>query len=517
MPLLPAAARGADAASGAQLVAAAARNGLTPAVLAQRLREDRTLWLDRCGVLFFADEVPAPPQDADPPAVVDAAVAWPTSIAPAEALTLHSRPGAQRTLLLDFDGDQVSGTGWNSTYGVATIDAPAFTLDADPSFSEAERVVIIEVWRRVAQDYAPFDVDVTTAQPEDPGVLTRSAATDQAFGTRVLITPEATTQSRCTCGGRAYIGVFDLAGSHDFYQPAWVYPQTLGQNAKYIADAASHEAGHTLGLSHDGTPTSGYSSGSGGWGPIMGAPYGQAVTQWSPGSYPGADNTEDDLAVIAANGAPMMGDDQAGTPTMLAATASATGLLGTADDVDRFSVSVAAGSLAVEATPFWPGPNLDLGLTITDPAGTVIATEAPAFDAAAPAASLRASLTVSVPAGTYTIALEGTGNGIAGSAGASDDGSLGWYSLAVRAQAPGSPSPSPSPSAPTPAASASTSGSPSPSGPPPTTPPTTPPPTTPPPTTPPPTSPPPTTQATPDPTPPPSTPDPAPTTWTGSP
>jgi hypothetical protein len=42
------------------------------------------------------------------------------------------------------------------------------------------------IWRNVAEDFAPWDVDVTT---EDPGVegLRRSGSTDLAFGIRVAI------------------------------------------------------------------------------------------------------------------------------------------------------------------------------------------------------------------------------------------------------------------------------------------------------------------------------------------
>ncbi len=173
-------------------------------------------------------------------------------MAPADAFVLHSRPGSQRVLYLDFDGHVISGTAWNSLYAQDTWTAPAFSTDADPTtFSDAERAVVIDVWRRVAQDYAPFDVDVTT---QDPGqdAITRSGSTDALFGTRVLISPDA-TQTQCGCGGRAYVDVVDRTSNHAYYQPAWVYPQALSNSSKYIAEAASHEAGHNFGLSHDGT------------------------------------------------------------------------------------------------------------------------------------------------------------------------------------------------------------------------------------------------------------------------
>ena len=59
-----------------------------------------------------------------------------------------------------------------------------------------------------------------------------------------------------------------LAG--DFHRLAFAFADNLYGSAKYIADAASHEVGHTLGLHHDGTSTTGYYRGQGSWAPIMG-------------------------------------------------------------------------------------------------------------------------------------------------------------------------------------------------------------------------------------------------------
>jgi hypothetical protein len=111
-------------------------------------------------------------------------------------------------------------------------------------------------------------VQVTT---EDPGVegLVRSGDSDLSFGTRVCIggsssdwwvlphidgghgqhgpaasiCPQLSRASpRCCCrfgggaGGVAYVGIYSLSGtgtlSNTYYQPAFVFPNDLGSNAK---------------------------------------------------------------------------------------------------------------------------------------------------------------------------------------------------------------------------------------------------------------------------------------------
>ena len=206
----------------------------------------------------------------------------------------------------------------------------------------------------------------------------------------MLISPDS-TQTQCSCGGRAYIDVVDRTSNHAYYQPAWVYPQALSNASKYIAEAASHEAGHNFGLSHDGTQTASYFGGSGGWGPIMGSPYSQAVTQWNKGTYPGANNMEDDLVVIAGNGAPLAADEPAAA-TALALPGSATGLVNGTLDVDEFALTAPTGTLTVTVAPHWPGPNLDAAVTLRDSTGSVVATAGPAYDSTKVQASLGATV-----------------------------------------------------------------------------------------------------------------------------
>ncbi len=116
--------------------------------------------------------------------------------------------------------------------------------------------------------------------------------------------------------------MFDTTNSAS-YQPAWIFPQSLGNDRKSIAEAVSHEVGHTLGLTHDGVNgRTSYYGGHATWAPIMGVGYSRPITQWSEGDYKGANNDQDDLSVIVDNGLPVRTDEEpSGTPyPMTAAT-----------------------------------------------------------------------------------------------------------------------------------------------------------------------------------------------------
>ena len=140
--------------------------------------------------------------------------------------SLHSDPGAQRTLFIDFDGATISGTYWN--YGIGDFEVPPFSLDEDRStFNNDERSYILEVWMRVAEDYAPFGIDVTT---EDPGFggINRSGSGDQEYGTRAVISQGHEIADSCGCSGIAYVGVTNSTSNHDKYQPAFAFPGDYG-------------------------------------------------------------------------------------------------------------------------------------------------------------------------------------------------------------------------------------------------------------------------------------------------
>ncbi len=83
----------------------------------------------------------------------------------------HSNPSFPKKLYLDFNGHIATGTNWNNqnytgTYNTgATLTTPAYSADADrTTFNASELAQIQQVWARVSEDYAPFQIDVTTEE-----------------------------------------------------------------------------------------------------------------------------------------------------------------------------------------------------------------------------------------------------------------------------------------------------------------------------------------------------------------
>lgn len=123
----------------------------------------------------------------------------------------HSKPGAARVIYLDYDGHATPST---SAWG--SLSAAAFDIDSNPSaFGPSEVEVITTSWGRVAEDFAPFDVDVTT---EEPNPYTSTVL-------RVVITLSRQTNLAympfgATAGGVAFLGAL-------YTEPCWVYYDNL--------------------------------------------------------------------------------------------------------------------------------------------------------------------------------------------------------------------------------------------------------------------------------------------------
>ena len=428
---------------GADLPKAAAKIERSPAEFRALLRSDPTMRVDECGQTFVVEPAMTSAEKAAAASADDTPVASPTLSTSGDAFALNSRPGSLRTIYLDFDGQEVVGTMWNDVH--ADVVAPPYDTDGNPAFSTAERAAISSIWLRVAEDYAPFDVNVTT---QDPGqdALTRNDMTDELYGTRALITMDAVLYAdQCGtggCGGIAAVGVFDLPSSHDYYQPALVFQRGLGgasATAKTIAEAVSHEVGHNLGLSHDGHGPDDYYLGQGVWAPIMGVGYYRPLTQWSKGEYAQATRQEDDLVIIASHGPSLLVDDHAnsatGATTLAYAGPAVDGLIGTRTDTDwfTFTVPTGAGATAVRVTPQTVGGDLDASVTVYDGAGSLVMAANPSVASTDwdQITGLAATLVSTLAPGTYRARVDGVGYGSVATTGYTDYASLGRYTISA--------------------------------------------------------------------------------------
>ncbi len=302
----------------------------------------------------------------------------------------HSNPGAAATLYLDFDGDTT--TTWGSYSNIVT---PAFSIDSDPNFSSTELTRMSDIWARVSEDYAPFNIDVTT---ENPGSFNNKQAL------RVDIGGDGAWLGSAA-GGVAYTYTF----TNSIINTVYVFPQMLGNGtAKYVADAASHEAGHAFGLEHQSTwsgstKTAEYNPGGSGWAPLMGNSYSQALSTWYNGIN-ASHTAQDDMSIIASsmNGFGYRADDHGDTDTTGDAltiasngtTISGSGIIEQPSDIDDFDFTSGAGPLSITVNVASLGANLDSVLSLFDDSGNLIVT-------ANPSNSLNATISTSVNAGNY--------------------------------------------------------------------------------------------------------------------
>lgn len=342
---------------------------------------------------------------------------------------LNSRPTtSNQVIYLDFDGHVATGTSWNS----------GNTINALPSTMNANN--IISIWKRVMEDFIPFDVNVTT----DSTRFNLAAANKRM---RVVITPTSAWYG--SAGGVAYLYSFTWGGTPG--TPCWVFENQLGNNPKYIAEAASHEAGHTLSLRHQSTysltptctKTAEYNPGQGtgvtGWAPIMGVGYYKNVTTWFNGTSALNCNTiqydhgSTLPGITSSSYLSFFPDDvgdtyNTGKTINLNVTAMVdSGLISTPTDVDVYRFSVCNNRyISINVRPWafdtvsFDAANLDISLKVWNAAtNSVIASSAPIN-------KLNALVGVSLTPGSYYFTVDGDG-----SANYSDYGSLGRYYIYI--------------------------------------------------------------------------------------
>jgi hypothetical protein len=340
---------------------------------------------------------------------------------------LSSLPGARASLWLNFGGDFTAQWG-----GYSNITTPAYDIDGDPNtFSSQEIANMNKIWQYVAEDYAPFNINVTTIKPA-------------AFGNGITQQVDIGGNGAWTggnYGGISYIGGFTNSASNI----SFVFPNNLGNGTpKYVGDASSHEAGHGFGLQHqslydaNGNKIAEYYSGPGdGTAPIMGNSYHSPLSRWWKGTSSIGPNTiQDDMAVIAnaTNGFGYRDDSTGNTLatanqlTVSGSQVSGSGVLISTTDTDFWSFSTLAGQITLNVNVASGVNNLVAKLVLEDASGNVVAT-ADANN------GYNASLTTTVGAGTYYVVAESHGG----------YGDVGQYSISGTIN-PTNPTP---PSAPT--------------------------------------------------------------------
>lgn len=426
MTILPAAPAGA-AATGACEANATSLSAVTS--LAGKMPADKTMKQDTCGNVFVKEGAPR----LGPAAVTQLRTV--TAPAPLQnTFELESLPGSEHTIYLDFNGVTLSGTAFNDNFGLPVVAATPFSLSApaDTNFTDTELTAIQRAWKVVSEDFAPFNVNVTTREPRTDA-LSRSSAADNTWGVTVVATTGGgPLQTACQCGGLAYLNsVAETGALREDHQPGFVFGALTPEG---VGEAISHEAGHMFGLFHDGTATKTYYDGSQPWAPIMGTGSGQPVTQWSAGEYDGANNTQDDVAIIAQNAGFRVDDhgNDALSASPLHTNASQAGVISTRTDIDAFSFT-AAGQVTIQVTVLNQKADLDVELQIIDSKGrTVAQVEGSTHRASRTAANgLGATWTaqLSQTAKRYTVLIDGVGTSATGAGGYSDYASLGQFNV----------------------------------------------------------------------------------------
>jgi len=317
----------------------------------------------------------------------------------------ESKAGAPAVIYCNFEGEVVNQALWSTS-----------TINAAPSGLSSGEVA--EILKLVAEDYAPFDVNVTND---------RSVYDSTPSNKRVMCISTPTDTASPGSGGVAFLDTFvdDLV--------CWDF--------NLSGDTISHEVGHTLNLDHHGDSSQnapeyhdGHASESRDWGPIMGSAFEASMVQWSDGNYSFATNgNQDDLDLITNYGLSYRADDY-GNDSATGEDVSISNMLVTRNgiierstDIDVFNVTYSSlGKVQVAGTSREGAQsNLDVNMSILDSDGIIFYTQTSDT-------SDDAITELILEPGSYQIRLQGDSSGNPNgnpATGWSSYGSLGQYQL----------------------------------------------------------------------------------------
>lgn len=330
---------------------------------------------------------------------------------------LQSLPGSSAVVYLDFDGEKVSNTQWNQTKlaGGKTIDAKK------QNYTSAD---IKNIWKEVSEDFMPFTINVTT----DRSVYNSAPQNSRMM---CIFTSSWEWYLSRRIGGVAKLNSFD----NNRNDPCWVF----NYGVRIAAITASHEVGHTLGLSHDGRKASGsstaetYYNGHNNWGTIMGGAKTRTIAQWSKGEYNRANNQQNDLAQIVTNKNVNYKEDdhsnaRSGATNIIVETngnildAKNDGVIERNNDKDYFKFVTGEGQVKIEVKPASYATNLNVQCKLLDANGNQV-------DVSSPGNSFAGTMTNNLKAGTYYVEIDGVGDGSNATVGFTGYSSLGYYSI----------------------------------------------------------------------------------------
>jgi len=263
----------------------------------------------------------------------------------AETEPWHSNPAADHQIYLDFDGHFQSE--W-ATY--KNIETPEFSRSWEfPLFFETT-----SIFEQVADDFAPFNIDVTT---ESPGQLTDNVLHVVVGGDGIWFEE-----------GSSGASVLNSFSNTELSNVVFVFGDRSPTHA--IANAVSYHAGRAFGLLPQASPTTEeiFHPGETDWTPIMGRLTDSGRTTWHDGPVRSPDGariayaSQDDMKIIASgkNGFGFRSDDHANTPECATpihipvfdqftdALKLADGILTSHSDVDWFSFVWNGGEFRVE-------------------------------------------------------------------------------------------------------------------------------------------------------------------------
>jgi PKD repeat protein len=344
---------------------------------------------------------------------------------PGLAFNLQSNPNAKIKIWLAYK----------------TYDSASPGVIPTNEFSDDDKRRLTLIWQRVAEDFAPFDVNVTTYKSPFLNELERSSPTDNEYG--VVVSIDNDPSNPPFAEGSVYLNSFD--DLDETRRKITVKFPTNAQDPATMAHMISHLLGHSLGLTDENgetslsSPFSGFDTPTGTWAPIMGRPGNAQIRQFSRGEFrrSPAPNQIDSISRIAKV-LPIRTDDVGDTIQKAAPMsfyplccryAVAEGVIERRGDKDVYVLNMGAGR-----TSLWAGlrngsvQNANMQLTLFDRNGIEIANT-----------DVNAGLGVSnyldVPrAGTYYLQVSAAGSGDLQRGGYSDYGSLGNYEVSAQFQ-----------------------------------------------------------------------------------